>query len=203
MKLNEMAKKEDVNIRDGRITVDPFYNKSDFTSLKLTEPQYTGFWFKPTTINRFLKSLKGCPRDLSGSFETNKCSELKTLEYSPQSCRNYTVSESGIKDLRGITPVIRNFLYIEDNEHLESFAGIKSCQAVEIIRCYNIKTIKHLWNCNYRNAEIGTAVILHEKNFAELDEALDIMNHYIANGKRNYLDVIKTAREKDLEDFFR
>lgn len=147
-----------------------------------------------------LESMKGCPTKLT-TLEFQDCPSLTTLEYSPKEISRYVIGSSSIRDLTGISPVITNLDIIECY-HLTSFKGIKTVHELTTYYTPHIKTLKHLWEANI----IGKLDICNTKsNEAEdmIHKAAEILWYYKRKGEKNFLKVIKDARENEVEEYFK
>lgn len=90
-----------------------------------------------------LKSLKGCPKNVSGDFNISNNRDLKSLEGSPEYIKGYYRAErTGIENLEGCTPQLTD-LVLDDNQNLISLKGSpKKVRNISLTRCYNLESLE-------------------------------------------------------------
>lgn len=145
-------------------------------------------------------SLKGAPKKISGNLSLTNCINLQSMEYCPIA-KEIFINNCGIKNLKGIPNVPYEGLYLDGDHELESFAGIPTnIEIILLTNCINVKNLKHLWDVRCVHIEF---YIHHKAINPKLQEAADIICHYKAIHNNNYLKLMREAREKGLEEFFK
>lgn len=171
---------------------------------------------------RKMTSLVGCPQVvgefvLSGLLKLKNidclptigygvgiydCPELKTFpQFQKILDGHVSIRNSGFVNLKGL-PKRCDHLHIRDCDNLETLDGLPEEITSQFIlnNLIRLKNIKAMWYLRMKNWD---KVGLHDQIGDELKEAIDIMVHYRKSNERNYFVVIKDARSKGLEDYFK
>lgn len=147
-----------------------------------------------------LKSLNGSPKEVTDFIFTD-CERLSSLRGSPDKVLHFFgIDNCPIVDLTGITPDIES-LNLENCGNFVSFKGIRKVSNLIINGCGNIKTLKHLWDADIKDAAINT--FSTNDNEEQIAKAAVLLFNMKSTGEKNFFKLIKEARDQGLEDLFR
>lgn len=171
-----------INENDGMIKVDKSIRVySSTTSIKKSYPEIDGCILNGDLIADAaykLKNLNGSPHTINGVFDISNNNAMKTLEGGPKIVNDDYMIYGSLKleSFKGIARYIKGVLYCNN--------------------CPNVRSIKHLWGCY-----IGKGINCNTPN--GLEEAISIMDHYMKKDEKNYMVVVREARNHGLEDYFK
>lgn len=141
---------------------------------------YTQNSYMPTMIlnDVNIKNMKGCPVNVD-KISLEYCQKLETLE--------------------GISPNISEMLILSELKALKSYKGIKRVNLLKVdTKNSIIKSVKPLWE-----ADINDISLIYDNDKSDLSLAMRILQMHIRENEKNYMKVIKTAREYGVEDYFK
>lgn len=175
----------------------PTYKQPDGRPVKVSECYAKDVYIQN---NPNLVNLINCPKRVTSIFVVEKNNTLESLEGAPLWVHGMFLNElPNLSSLKYI-PDIKTGLRIGNCALLENFKYIpKGIRSLYIHgNMNNIKNISHLWDTNIKNISLDETFKM--KN--EVYEALKIFHDAREQGIKNYIQVVKMAREQGLEDFF-
>lgn len=176
-----------------------FNDENDFSSYeeKSLYPKSSEFRGVIIARNKMIESLYGLPQKIDGSLNLTGNKKLTTLKYCPDYIGSLSIEGcSNLNSLKGIGNTVL-FLNMNGCTGLTNFNGVqnKNIKKIYCSGCNNITSVKALWECNVKEVECEYP--------GNLSLAINLLMMHKNTNQKNYLLVMKQAREHDLEEYFR
>lgn len=121
----------------------------------------------------------------------------------PLNCHTFVgvfdLSGTKIESLVGSPRIIEGSFTCRDCYKLTSLKGIprKITESITLFGCSHIKSLKPLWECDYKKINSNNILVY------DLVQAFNILAYHKKNKTKNYLEVMKDARDMGIEDYFK
>lgn len=177
--INSYIYKANIDISEVNIKIDSVSDLSKSPKFKSYKPNchlQGALYLDHSDIT----SLEGSPISITGDFDIAS-TNIKNLVGGPETVGGYyRLNYSTVESLKGIAKEIKLSLQIKG--------------------CTDLKNIKDLWNCQVSKIIYDDTTT--NPNMSEIYEAVELMMKYKLAGSKNYMEVMKAAREKGLESYF-